>query len=93
MFGVGRAVAGLGSGILAIVVPMYQGEVATAETRGFMMCVTGVMYAFGYTFAGWLGMCAITCACMSKLTPSLGYGFAHIPGVSCFQQDIDGDKN
>ena len=36
MFAVGRAVAGVGSGILAIVVPMYQGEVATAETRGFM---------------------------------------------------------
>lgn len=41
MFGVGRAVSGVGSGILAIVVPMYQGEVATAETRGAMMCVTG----------------------------------------------------
>ena len=39
MFGVGRAVAGIGSGILAVVVPMYQGEVATAETRGAMMCV------------------------------------------------------
>jgi MFS family permease len=47
MFAIGRAVAGLGSGILAIVVPMYQGEVATAETRGAMMCVTGIMYAFG----------------------------------------------
>ena len=39
MFVVGRAVSGMGSGILAIVVPMYQGEVATAETRGAMMCV------------------------------------------------------
>jgi hypothetical protein len=37
MFGVGRAVAGFGSGILAIVVPMYQGEVATAETRGALV--------------------------------------------------------
>lgn len=55
MFGVGRAIAGVGSGILAIVVPMYQGEVATAETRGAMMCVTGVMYAWGYAAAGWLG--------------------------------------
>ena len=39
MFGVGRAVAGLGSGILAIVVPIYQGEVATAETRGALVYV------------------------------------------------------
>lgn len=38
-----------------VVVPMYQGEVATAETRGAMMCVTGIMYAFGYASAGWLG--------------------------------------
>lgn len=55
MFAIGRAVAGVGSGILAIVVPMYQGEVATAETRGAMMCITGVMYAWGYALAGWLG--------------------------------------
>jgi MFS family permease len=34
---------------------MYQGEISTAETRGAMMCVTGVAYAFGYTLAGWLG--------------------------------------
>lgn len=55
MFAIGRLVAGIGSGILAIVVPMYQGEVATAETRGAMMCVTGIMWAFGYSFAGWIG--------------------------------------
>ena len=55
MFLVGRVIAGIGAGILAVVVPMYQGEVATAETRGAMMCVTGIMYAFGYSLAGWLG--------------------------------------
>lgn len=55
MFAVGRVLAGIGSGILAIVTPMYQGEVATAETRGAMMCVTGIMYAWGYSTAGWLG--------------------------------------
>jgi MFS family permease len=47
MFYVGRVFAGIGAGILAVVVPMYQGEVATAETRGAMMSVTGIMYAFG----------------------------------------------
>ena len=47
MFGVGRAVAGIGSGILAVVVPMYQGEVATAETRGAMMCVVSMIHTAG----------------------------------------------
>ena len=42
MFLVGRFVAGLGTGILACVVPMYQAEVSTPETRGAMVCVTGV---------------------------------------------------
>ncbi|KXT13446.1 hypothetical protein AC579_4248 [Pseudocercospora musae] len=55
MFYAGRIVAGVGAGILAVVVPMYQGEISTAETRGAMMCVTGIMYAFGYTWAGWMG--------------------------------------
>lgn len=51
----GRVIAGIGAGILAVCVPMYQGEVSTAETRGAMMCVTGIMYAFGYAWAGWMG--------------------------------------
>ena len=55
MFLVGRVIAGMGAGVLAVCVPMYQGEVATAETRGAMMCVTGVFYCFGYTLAGWMG--------------------------------------
>ncbi|KAK5135835.1 hypothetical protein LTR08_004483 [Meristemomyces frigidus] len=55
MFLAGRVVAGIGAGVLAVCVPMYQGEVSTAETRGAMMCVTGIMYAFGYTAAGWMG--------------------------------------
>lgn len=55
MFLVGRFIAGLGSGILACVVPIYQAEVATPETRGLMVGVTGIMYALGYSLAGWLG--------------------------------------
>ena len=43
MFLAGRVVAGIGAGILAVVVPMYQGEISTAETRGAMMAVTGIM--------------------------------------------------
>jgi sugar porter (SP) family MFS transporter len=55
MFLVGRFIAGWGAGMLACVVPMYQAEVSTPETRGAMVCVTGIAYALGYTLAGWLG--------------------------------------
>ncbi|KAK3672438.1 hypothetical protein LTR78_007745 [Recurvomyces mirabilis] len=55
MFLAGRVIAGMGAGILAVVVPMYQSEVSTAETRGAMTCVTGIMYAFGYSLSGWVG--------------------------------------
>lgn len=54
-FVVGRAIAGIGSGMLAAVVPIYQGEIAPPEIRGAMMGTTGVMYACGYAAAGWLG--------------------------------------
>ncbi len=55
MFIVGRVVAGIGAGMLAHVVPIYQSEISTPETRGAMVCVTGIMYAYGYSLAGWLG--------------------------------------
>ncbi|KAF2747661.1 MFS transporter [Sporormia fimetaria CBS 119925] len=55
MFLVGRFWAGMGAGMLACVVPMYQAEISTPETRGAMVCVTGVAYALGYSFASWLG--------------------------------------
>jgi MFS family permease len=73
MFLAGRFVAGIGAGILACIVPIYQAEVSTPETRGAMVCVTGtapgsstlasrgliiflgIMYAFGYSLAGWVG--------------------------------------
>ncbi|KAF2104643.1 MFS transporter [Rhizodiscina lignyota] len=55
MFLVGRFIAGHGAGVLACVVPMYQSEVSTPESRGAMVSITGIMYALGYTLAGWLG--------------------------------------
>jgi MFS family permease len=55
MFLVGRVIAGIGAGVLACVVPIYQSEVSTPETRGAMVSITGIMYAFGYSLAGWLG--------------------------------------
>ncbi|KAF2643166.1 MFS transporter [Massarina eburnea CBS 473.64] len=55
MFLVGRFIAGWGAGMLACAVPIYQAEVSTPETRGAMVCVTGIAYALGYALAGWLG--------------------------------------
>ncbi|KAJ5757979.1 uncharacterized protein N7511_006673 [Penicillium nucicola] len=54
MFIFARSVAGIGSGILACIVPTYQSEIATAESRGAMVATTGIMYAVGYTLAAWL---------------------------------------
>ena len=42
MFMVARIIAGYGIGILSSVIPMYQSEVSTPETRGFMVSLTGV---------------------------------------------------
>jgi MFS family permease len=55
MFLVGRFIAGWGAGMLACAVPMYQAEISTPQTRGAMVCTTGVAYALGYTLAGWMG--------------------------------------
>lgn len=55
MFIVARLVAGIGSGALACIVPTYQAEISTAETRGKMVAITGIMYAVGYSLAAWLG--------------------------------------
>lgn len=55
MFMVARIIAGLGIGILTCVIPMYQSEVSTPETRGFMVSLTGVMFAIGYMLSAWIG--------------------------------------
>jgi MFS family permease len=55
MFLVGRFIAGWGAGMFACAVRMYQAEISTPQNRGAMVCTTGVAYALGYTFAGWMG--------------------------------------
>lgn len=72
MFLVGRVVAGVGTGILACVVPIYQAEISTAETRGAMVAITGVMYAVGYTIAGWLGY---ACFFMDANNPNASFSW------------------
>ena len=34
---------------------MYQAEVSTPESRGFMVSMHGVMFAMGYTLQAWIG--------------------------------------
>lgn len=72
MFLVGRFVAGVGAGVLSCVVPIYQSEVSTAETRGAMVAVTGITYALGYSLAGWLGY---GCFYMKATDPSASFAW------------------
>ncbi|KAL3466108.1 general substrate transporter [Aspergillus heterothallicus] len=72
MFLVGRCIAGFGAGTLACIVPIYQAEVSTAATRGAMVCVTGVMYAVGYSLAGWLGY---ACWFMDASNPAASFAW------------------
>jgi MFS family permease len=55
MFLIGRFINGLGIGALVAAIPMYQAEVSTPESRGFMVSMHGVMFAMGYTLSAWLG--------------------------------------
>ncbi|KAJ9640902.1 hypothetical protein H2199_005570 [Coniosporium tulheliwenetii] len=55
MFMVARIVAGWGVGMLITVIPMYQAEVSTPESRGFMVSMHGIMFAMGYTLSAWIG--------------------------------------
>ncbi|KAL2842007.1 general substrate transporter [Aspergillus pseudoustus] len=54
MFLVGRLINGLGIGALVTVIPMYQAEVSTPESRGFMVSMHGVMFSMGYSLSAWL---------------------------------------
>ncbi|KAI9710317.1 MAG: hypothetical protein M1820_002812 [Bogoriella megaspora] len=71
MFIVSRFIAGFGIGMLITAIPMYQSEVSTPESRGFMTCMHGIMFAVGYSLAAWIGF-----ACyFSSPTSSFGWRF------------------
>jgi hypothetical protein len=55
MFLIGSLIAGWNAGMFARAVPMFQTEISTPQTRGAMVCTTGVAYALGYTLAGCMG--------------------------------------
>ncbi|KAH7016776.1 general substrate transporter [Ilyonectria destructans] len=52
-FYAGRAVAGLGVGILVMIVPMYQAEIAHPSIRGRVTGLQQLMLGIGATFATW----------------------------------------
>ncbi|KAK4502547.1 hypothetical protein PRZ48_005972 [Zasmidium cellare] len=55
MFIFARLFAGFGIGVLVTCIPMYQAEVSTPETRGFMVSMHGIMFAVGYGLSSWIG--------------------------------------
>ncbi|KAL9067482.1 MAG: hypothetical protein Q9157_006794 [Trypethelium eluteriae] len=71
MFIVSRFIAGFGIGMLITAIPMYQSEVSTPESRGFMTCMHGIMFAVGYSLSAWIGF-----ACyFSSQKSSFGWRF------------------
>ncbi|KAK0288290.1 hypothetical protein LTR35_003764 [Friedmanniomyces endolithicus] len=55
MFIFARFFAGVGIGMLVTCIPMYQAEVSTPESRGFMVSMHGIMFAVGYGLSSWIG--------------------------------------
>ncbi|KAL4781067.1 sugar transporter family protein [Aspergillus varians] len=55
MFLAARFVSGYGIGSLVTLVPIWQSEVADAETRGFLVGLHGVFILTGYAMASWIG--------------------------------------
>jgi MFS family permease len=55
MFQTGRILAGFGIGILVTVCPMYMGELAPPDKRGWLVGHHAIFLVFGYMLSGWLG--------------------------------------
>lgn len=52
---IGRIVAGVAIGILSMVVPLYNTEIAPAKIRGFVVGLTQQMVGLGFVAANWVG--------------------------------------
>ncbi|RKU40996.1 hypothetical protein DL546_003477 [Coniochaeta pulveracea] len=55
MFQAGRILAGIGIGILVTVCPMYMGELAPHDKRGWLVGHHAIFLVFGYMLSSWLG--------------------------------------
>lgn len=51
----GRLVAGLATGALLTIVPIYIAELAPPENRAFLVALKGLLTAAGYLVANWIG--------------------------------------
>ncbi|KAK4944923.1 hypothetical protein LTR10_015842 [Elasticomyces elasticus] len=56
MFLIGRVLGGFAVGILVVLVPLFQSEIAPPATRGFLVSQHGVVLVFGYSLAAWIGV-------------------------------------
>ncbi|KAH7267975.1 hypothetical protein MRS44_011740 [Fusarium solani] len=56
MFLVGRALQGLGAGMIDTICPLYQSEVSPAHARGEMVGMHAVFLVAGYAGASWIGL-------------------------------------
>lgn len=50
----GRAIAGLGVGILVMIIPVYQGELAHPDIRGRITALVQFMLGIGALLASWI---------------------------------------
>lgn len=51
----GRTIAGLATGALLTIVPLYIAELAPSENRAFLVALKGLLTAIGYLVANWIG--------------------------------------
>lgn len=51
----GRTIAGLATGALLTIVPVYIAELAPPETRAYLVALKGLLTAVGYLVANWIG--------------------------------------
>ncbi|KAL9563120.1 hypothetical protein ACKAV7_012862 [Fusarium commune] len=87
---VGRFLNGLGSGMINVITPVYQSEVAPPRIRGRMVGTHGFSLVLGYNLAAWTGLgCYFArnpqlqwrlCLALPAVAPSiLGFGSSLIP--------------
>ncbi|OQU95814.1 hypothetical protein CLAIMM_01981 [Cladophialophora immunda] len=70
MFLVGRLLSGFAVGMLVVLVPLFQSEVAPPATRGFLVAQHGVILVLGYVLAAWIGV-----ACYFSSNPHFQWRF------------------
>ncbi|KAF5615442.1 sugar transporter [Fusarium sp. NRRL 52700] len=72
MFQAGRILAGIGIGILVTVCPMYMGELAPHDKRGWLVGHHAIFLVFGYMLSGWLGY---GCYFLTESMPDFAWRF------------------